>query len=44
MKIFSASGPDEFYLNNFKSVGVEHEFLDITDSQKIETFIEEIEF
>jgi len=44
MKTFSASGPDEFYLNNFKSIGIEHEFLDITDSQKIETFIEEIEF
>ena len=44
MKTFSASGPDEFYLNNFKSIGIEHEFLDITDSQKIKTFIEEIEF
>ena len=42
IKTYSASGPDEFYLNNFKSVGIEHEFLDVKDSQKIETYIDEI--
>ena len=43
-KTYSASSPDDFYLENFKSLGTEHEFLDITDSQKIETYIKEIEF
>ena len=42
IKTYSASGPDEFYVNNFKSVGIEHEFLDVKDSQKIETYIDEI--
>lgn len=44
IKSYSASGYDEFYINNFKSLGIEHEFLDINDSQKIETYIEEIDF
>ena len=44
IKSYSASGYDEFYINNFKSLGIEHEFLDINDSQKIEIYIEEIDF
>lgn len=43
LKTYSASNHDKYYEDNFKSVGIKHEYLDLIDSQKIETYIEEIE-
>ena len=43
-KTFSTSGPDKFYIDNFKSIDVEHEFIDTKDSVKIESFNKKINF
>ena len=43
-KTFSTSAPDKFYINNFKSIDVEHEFIDSKDSIKIESFNKKINF
>lgn len=41
-KTFSTSKKDEFYLKNFKSVGIEHEFLDIKNSETIKSYNKQI--
>lgn len=43
-KTFSTSIFDKFYLDNFKSMDVEHEFIDVKDSIKIESFNKKINF
>lgn len=43
-KTFSTSTPDKFYIDNFKSIDVEHEFIDSKDSIKIESFNKKINF
>ncbi|EFE85892.1 hypothetical protein [Fusobacterium periodonticum] len=43
-KTFSTSGPDKFYIDNFKSIDVEHEFIDTKNSVKIESFNKKINF
>ena len=43
-KTFSTSMFDKFYLDNFKSMDVEHEFIDVKDSIKIESFNKKINF
>ena len=43
-KTFSTSAPDKFYIDNFKGIDIEHEFIDIKDSIKIESFNKKINF
>ena len=43
-KTFSTSSYDKFYIDNFKSIDIEHEFIDLKDSIKIESFNKKINF